>query len=99
MSPNDDDSNPAVPQRAQRAYWRATLRLTTVLLLVWGCASFLPGWFADALNEVTFFGWPLGFYMAAQGALIVFLLVVWCYDHWMTRLERRWASPDRGRGS
>ncbi len=74
----------------QRAYWRATLRLTSVLLLAWAAASFLPGWFAEDLNNFTFYGWPLGFYMAAQGALIIFLLIVWIYDRWMTRLEQRY---------
>ncbi len=74
----------------QRAYWRATLRLTAVLLLVWAAVSFLPSWFADELNAIVFLGWPLGFYMAAQGALIVFLLIVWGYDRCMTRLERRY---------
>ncbi|HRH73228.1 MAG TPA: DUF4212 domain-containing protein, partial [Zoogloea sp.] len=73
----------------QRAYWRATQRLTAVLLLVWAAASFLPGWFAEELNTVSFLGWPFGFYMAAQGALIIFLLIVWIYDRWMTGLERR----------
>ncbi|WP_374476442.1 DUF4212 domain-containing protein [Zoogloea sp.] len=75
----------------QRAYWRATQRLTAVLLLVWAAASFLPGWFAEELNTVSFLGWPFGFYMAAQGALIIFLLIVWIYDRWMTGLERRTA--------
>jgi len=74
----------------QRAYWRATLRLTLVLLLAWAAASFLPGWFAEDLNNFTFYGWPLGFYIAAQGALIIFLLIVWIYDRWMTRLEQRY---------
>ena len=78
----------------QRAYWRATLRLTSVLLLAWAAASFLPGWFAEDLNNFTFYGWPLGFYMAAQGALIIFLLIVWIYDRWMTRLEQRYGLHD-----
>lgn len=78
----------------QRAYWRATLRLTWVLLLAWAAASFLPGWFAEDLNAFSFYGWPLGFYMAAQGALIIFLLIVWIYDRWMTRLERRYGLYD-----
>lgn len=87
MSRDDDDSR--VATRAAEQYWRATLRLTAGLLIVWAAASFLPGWFADELNEFVFFGWPFGFYMAAQGALIVFLLIVWLYDFCMTRLERR----------
>ncbi len=79
----------------QRAYWRATLRLTSVLLLAWAAASFLPGWFAEDLNRFVFFGWPFGFYMAGQGALIIFLVIVWIYDRWMTRLERRYGLHDK----
>ena len=73
----------------QRAYWRSALRLTGVLLGVWAAVSFLPGWFAEELNEFVFFGWPFGFYLAGQGALIIFLLIVWIYDRGMTRIERR----------
>ncbi len=73
----------------QRAYWRSALRLTGVLLGVWAAVSFLPGWFAEELNQFVFFGWPFGFYMAGQGALIIFLLIVWIYDRGMTRIERR----------
>ncbi len=85
----DDDKD-----AERRAYWRATLRLTAGLLVVWAAASFLPGWFPDELNTLTFFGWPFGFYMAGQGALIIFLLIVWCYDRWMLRLEKRYGLND-----
>ena len=72
-----------------RAYWRANLRMTCALLLLWAAASFLPGWFAEQLDAEVIFGWPVGFYMAAQGSLIIFLFIVWFYDRWMMRLERR----------
>ena len=73
----------------QGTYWRQSLRLTAILLLVWAAASFLPGWYAVELNAIKFQGWPLGFYMEAQGCLIIFLLIVWLYDRWMVRIERR----------
>lgn len=73
----------------RRRYWLVTRRLTAALLLVWGLTSFLPGWYAEDLNELVFFGWPLGFYLSAQGALIIFLLIVWFFDLCMFRLEQR----------
>lgn len=73
----------------RRAYWRSTLRLTCALLAVWAAVSFLPGWFAEELNQFVFFGWPFGFYMAGQGGLIIFLLIVWIYDRAMTHIEQR----------
>ena len=78
----------------QGAYWRSTLRVTSVLLCVWAAASFLPGWFAEDLNRFVFFGWPFGFYMAGQGALIIFLVIVLIYDRWMIRLEQRYDLDD-----
>lgn len=78
----------------KQAYWQATLRLTAVLLLFWGGVSFLPAWFAGDLNTIEFMGWPLGFYMVAQGALIVFLAIVWFYDRRMSRLEQRYGLRD-----
>lgn len=81
-------------QARQDVYWWRTRCLTAGLLLIWGLISFLPGWFADGLNQHEVLGWPLGFYMAAQGGLIVFLLVVWVYDQGMRRLEARYRKGD-----
>lgn len=78
----------------RRAYWKATLRLTCALLLLWAAVSFLPGWFAGELNSIEFMGWPLGFYMAAQGSLLVFLVIVWIYAKCMDGLDRRFGVRD-----
>ena len=60
-----------------RTYWRRTLRITAVLLAVWFVATFGVVYWADGLDRVTFLGFPLGFYMAAQGSLIVYVVAVW----------------------
>ena len=71
-----------------RDYWRRNLRLTGVLLVVWFLAGFVAVFFAREMQVFNFFGWPFSFWMAAQGALIVFVLIVWCYDRAMNRLDR-----------
>ena len=74
----------------QRAYWRATRRLTAGLLLVWFAVSFGAGiLFRDALDAFSIGGAPLGFWMAQQGSIYVFvaLIVIYCIS--MTRLERK----------
>lgn len=48
------------------AYWRRTVRLTVVLLLLWFLVTFAVSFFARELNEITVFGFPLGFYMGGQ---------------------------------
>jgi putative solute:sodium symporter small subunit len=74
-------------QSAQRRYWRRNLRLIGVLLLIWSVVSFVLVWYARELS-FDFFGWPFSFYMAAQGSLLVYLVLVVVYARWMNRLDR-----------
>ena len=60
-------------------YWHKNLRLTAVLLAIWFVATFVLAWFARPLAEINFFGWPLSFYMAAQGSLIIYVLIIGFY--------------------
>lgn len=59
----------------QDAYWRKTSRLMWVILFFWFIASFVLPCLAIQLNTIVIFGFPLGFYMAAQGSLIVFVIL------------------------
>ena len=69
-------------------HWRKTRALTFALLILWLLASFGVIVFARELSAVRFFGWPLSFYMGAQGSLIVFLLIIGCHCLVMNRLDR-----------
>ena len=63
---------------AQReAYWKRTSRLMWTIMAFWVFFSFIVHLFAAQLNSIEFLGFPLGFYMAAQGSLIAF--VVLCF--------------------
>jgi putative solute:sodium symporter small subunit len=61
----------------QAAYWRKTSRLMWLMMILWVFFSFVVHLFAVQLNTVEFLNFPLGFYMAAQGSLIAF--VVLCF--------------------
>ena len=60
-------------------YWRKNLVLTSILLVIWFIVTYVMAWFAIPLAEVKFFGWPLSFYMAAQGSLIIYVLIIGFY--------------------
>jgi putative solute:sodium symporter small subunit len=63
---------------AQReAHWRKTTRLMTTIMILWFVFSFGVHLFAVQLNSIVIAGFPLGFYFAAQGSLIAF--VVLCF--------------------
>lgn len=70
-------------------YWRRTQRLTLALLGLWFGATFVTVFFARQLDHLNLFGWPLSFYMAAQGMALVYLAIVAAYTIGMRRAERR----------
>jgi putative solute:sodium symporter small subunit len=69
--------------------WQRTRQWTGALLLVWAVVSFVAPFFASSLR-FNFFGWPFSFWIAAQGALLVYLAIVALYGWLMNRSE---ASP------
>jgi putative solute:sodium symporter small subunit len=77
--------------RRQR-YWQRLLRITGALLAVWALVTFGVAFFAREL-DFTFFGWPFGFWVGAQGALVVYCAIVWFYAHAVDQLERE-SGPD-----
>jgi putative solute:sodium symporter small subunit len=68
------------------AYWRKTLRLTAGLMVVWFAVTFGVAFFARELS-FTFFGWPFSFWVGAQGALVVYVLIVAVYAGVMARFD------------
>jgi putative solute:sodium symporter small subunit len=71
----------------QRRYWIVTRCLTLALLALWFVVTFVCSFFARELS-FNFFGWPFSFWMGAQGALVVFVLIVGFYAFAMNRLDR-----------
>ncbi len=61
------------PEKA-KAYWAKTSGLMWTMLAIWFFFSFVIHFFAPQLNTIRILGFPLGFYMAAQGSLIVFVV-------------------------
>ena len=84
---------PAVERR--RAYWRANLRLMAWLLAIWFAVSYGCGiLFVDALDTIRFGGFGLGFWFAQQGAIYVFVVLIFVYVWQMNRLDRRYGVDE-----
>lgn len=66
---------------ADRAeHWRQTRKLMLIHLAVWFVFAYLVHWFAADLHAIRFLGWPLGYYMSAQGSLIVFVVQLFLFS-------------------
>ncbi len=68
-------------------YWRKNLVYTAILLLAWFVVTFVEAWFARELNGITFLGFPLGFYMSAQGSLAIYVAIIGIYAVLMRKLD------------
>jgi len=72
--------------RDRALYWRRIQWLTLLLLLLWFGVTFGVGFYARELN-FAFFGWPFGFWVAAQGAIVVYGLLIALYAWVANRLD------------
>ncbi|MGE0497184.1 MAG: DUF4212 domain-containing protein [Ramlibacter sp.] len=81
------------PSTRDREYRRKTAWVTALLLGAWFLVTFVVVYFARDL-QFRFFGWPFSFWMGAQGALIVYVLIIWYYARFMNRLDREYGIPD-----
>ena len=70
-----------------KEYWRKNLTITAILLFIWFIVTFVEAWFARELNQYTFMGFPFGFYMSAQGSLIIYVILIGIYAWYMNRLD------------
>lgn len=71
-------------------YWQENLRLVGPLLVIWLLSVVLPVVLAAPLNQISVLtGFPLGYYMGAQGTLICFVLLTFAYNWRMRLLDRR----------
>ncbi|TAM46534.1 MAG: DUF4212 domain-containing protein [Gammaproteobacteria bacterium] len=71
-----------------REYWARNVRLTIILLAIWFVVTYVVGFYARELNDITVFGFPLGFYMGAQGSLIIYVVIIFYYATRMNRMDK-----------
>jgi putative solute:sodium symporter small subunit len=77
-----------------REYWSKNLVVTAILLAIWFFITFVVGWFAEPLASVVIFGWPLPFYVGAQGSIIVYILIIWYYARYMAKMDKEYGVAE-----
>ena len=63
----------------EKTHWKKLRSLTFILLSIWFVVSFSIIFFARELSGLHLFGWPVSFYMAAQGSILIYLLLIAVY--------------------
>lgn len=70
-----------------KEYWQRNMNITMVLAAIWFVSTFGISYFARELATISFFGWPLSFYMSAQGTLVIYLVIIGYYAIKMRKLD------------
>jgi putative solute:sodium symporter small subunit len=81
------------PNKVQ-AHWAETQRLTYIMIGIWAFFSFFIHMFAGSLNGIKILGFPLGFYMAAQGSLIVFVAQLFWFAKAQDNVDRKYGMAE-----
>lgn len=69
-----------ISKEVAEAHWAKTKGLMRITLIIWAIFSFVIHFFAVPLNTISIIGFPLGYYMAAQGSLIIFVVLIFWYS-------------------
>ena len=77
-------------------YWRKNLRITAILMVIWFIVTFIAGYYARELNQLTIIGFPVGFYIGAQGALIIYVVMIFYYAWYMNKLDNEYDVAEEG---
>lgn len=77
-----------------REYWKRTLNVTIVLLAIWFVVTFVMAYFAVALSNIVIAGFPVSFYMAAQGSLAIYVVLIWYYARKMGQLDQEYGVAE-----
>lgn len=70
-------------------HWSRTSALMWVMMILWAFFSFFIHMFVDQLNTIKILGFPLGFYMASQGSLIAFVVMLFIFAWRQDAIDRQ----------
>lgn len=83
-----------LPPEVAEAHWAKTRALMWTCLAIWAVFSFFIHFFVSALNGIVILGFPLGFYMAAQGSLIVFVILIFWFAWRQNRIDEEFGVAE-----
>ncbi|MCL5421359.1 MAG: DUF4212 domain-containing protein [Nitrospirae bacterium] len=83
-----------VDKKAAEEYWSYNVKLTTFTLIVWFVVTYVCSFFAKELDKIVIFGFPMGYYMGAQGSLIVFVWLIFNYAFKMNKADEKYGVQE-----
>ena len=76
------------------AHWSRTSKLLKIVLALWFFFAYLLQFFIGVLNEISFLGFPLGYYMSAQGSLLAFVIIIFWYAKKQNQIDEEFGLAE-----
>ena len=77
-------------------HWEKTKGLMVLTLIIWFVAGYLIFMFGSSLNEGSFLGYPLAYYMCAQGSIVAFVVLIFWFANRQEKIDEEFGFQERG---
>ena len=77
-----------------KKYWAENVKLTSIIMLIWFVVTYVAIFFAPELNNIVILGFPMGYYMGAQGSLIIFVILIFWYAFAMNKKDKEYGVEE-----
>ena len=77
-----------------KKYWAENVKLTAIILFIWFVVTYVAIFFSPELNNIVIYGFPMGYYMGAQGSLIIFVILIFWYAFAMNKKDKEYGVEE-----
>ena len=77
-------------------HWEKTKGLMILTLIIWFIAGYLIIMFGSSLNNSSFLGYPLAYYMCAQGSIVIFVVLIFWFANKQEKIDEEFGFTERG---
>ena len=77
-------------------HWEKTRGLMMITLAIWFVFSIVIFMFGEGLNNASFLGYPLAYYMCAQGSIVIFVVLIFWFANRQEKIDEEFGFAERG---
>ena len=77
-------------------HWEKTKGLMFLTLAIWFVFSIVIFMFGESLNNGSFLGYPLAYYMCAQGSIVIFVVLIFWFANRQEKIDEEFGFAEKG---
>jgi len=83
-----------IDKQTLEGYWRETRKNMIIILVIWFVAAYVTAFFGSSLNKIVIGGFPLAYYMGAQGAITIFVILNFYNSWYQNKLDQKYGVAE-----